>query len=97
MLDQKPLGQVKLDSFDHHAITFINGYHGGGKTYLSVLKAFDALKKHKYDKIILCRPAVDAGESLGYLPGDFKDKIEPYLMPLYDCLYEFLGKTKLII
>lgn len=91
----KTLGQVQLlDSFDHHTITFINGPAGSGKTYLSVLKAVDALKKQKYDKIILCRPAVDAGESLGFLPGDFKDKIEPYLMPLYDCLYEFLGKTK---
>ena len=64
---------------------------GTGKTYLSVVFAVQALKNHEVQKIILTRPAVEAGENLGFLPGDFKEKIDPYLRPLYDALYDMLG------
>lgn len=64
---------------------------GTGKTYLSVVFAVQALKNHEVQKIILTRPAVEAGENLGFLPGDLKEKIDPYLRPLYDALYDMLG------
>ena len=70
---------------------FAVGPAGTGKTYLAVVDAVTQLKEGKVKKIILTRPAVEAGESLGYLPGDLKEKIDPYLRPLYDALYEMLG------
>jgi phosphate starvation-inducible PhoH-like protein len=75
------------------------GPAGTGKTYLAVVYAVSLLKKNKIKQIVLTRPAVEAGESLGYLPGDLKDKIDPYLRPLYDALYEMLGvnETKALI
>ncbi|WP_367614368.1 PhoH family protein [Allobaculum sp. Allo2] len=70
---------------------FASGVAGTGKTYLSVAFAVDQFKKEKISKIILTRPAVEAGESLGFLPGDMKEKVDPYLRPLYDALNEMLG------
>ena len=75
-------------------LVFSIGPAGTGKTYLAVLLACNAFKKNEVKKIILTRPAVEAGESLGFLPGDLKEKVDPYLMPLYDALYEILGEEQ---
>ena len=72
-------------------LTFAIGAAGTGKTYLAVCYAVSELKKGNYERIVLTRPAVEAGESLGFLPGDLKEKVDPYLRPLYDALYEMLG------
>jgi len=88
----KTLGQkdyvAKIRSTD---LVFGIGPAGTGKTYLAVVMAVDALKKGLVKKIILTRPAVEAGESLGFLPGDLKEKVDPYLRPLYDALHDVLG------
>lgn len=73
-------------------IVFASGVAGTGKTYLAVVYAVSLLKKGEVKKIILTRPAVEAGESLGFLPGDLKEKVDPYLRPLYDALYDTLGQ-----
>jgi phosphate starvation-inducible PhoH-like protein len=78
-------------------LVFAIGPAGTGKTYLAVALAVASLKNHEVGKIILARPAVEAGESLGYLPGDMKEKVEPYLRPLYDALEEMLPSDKLKI
>ncbi len=75
----------------NYPLVFGVGPAGTGKTYLAVAHAVAALKTGKVKKLILTRPAVEAGESLGFLPGDLKDKVDPYLIPLYDALYDFLG------
>lgn len=80
--------QEALGNFD---MIFAVGPAGTGKTYLAVAQAVSYLKENKVKKLILTRPAVEAGESLGFLPGDLKEKVDPYLIPLYDALYEFLG------
>lgn len=72
-------------------ISFGSGPAGTGKTYLAVATAVKMLKERKCDRLILTRPAVESGESLGFLPGDLEDKVAPYLRPLYDCLFDFLG------
>lgn len=72
------------------SVLFAIGPAGTGKTYLAVAYAIQALEKGLFDKIILCRPAVESGEKLGFLPGDMKEKIDPYLQPLYDALYDML-------
>ncbi|HEX3072324.1 MAG TPA: PhoH family protein [Ignavibacteriales bacterium] len=76
-------------------ICFAIGPAGTGKTYLAVAFAVDALKKGRVNKIVLARPAVEAGESLGFLPGDFREKIDPYLRPLYDALDDMMPSEKL--
>jgi len=76
-------------------IVFVIGPAGTGKTYLAVAIAVAAFKNREVSKIVLCRPAVEAGESLGFLPGDLKEKVDPYLTPLYDALYEMLPTEKL--
>ncbi len=76
-------------------IVFAIGPAGTGKTYLAVAIAVAAFKNREVSKIVLCRPAVEAGESLGFLPGDLKEKVDPYLTPLYDALYEMLPVEKL--
>ncbi len=76
-------------------IVFVIGPAGTGKTYLAVAMAVASLKNHEVNKIVLCRPAVEAGENLGFLPGDLKEKIEPYLKPLYDALDDMLPADKL--
>lgn len=78
-------------ALEKNDLVFSIGSAGTGKTYLAVLYAVKLLKENKIKKIILTRPAVEAGESLGFLPGDLKEKVDPYLRPIYDCLYEFLG------
>lgn len=82
-----------------HDIVFGLGPAGTGKTYLAVAAAVDAMEKHQVERIILVRPAVEAGEKLGFLPGDLTQKVDPYLRPLYDALYDLMGfdrVTKLI-
>ena len=76
-------------------IVFSIGPAGTGKTYIAVAFAVSALENHDVDRIILCRPAVEAGENLGFLPGDLKEKVDPYLTPLYDALGDMLHKTRL--
>jgi phosphate starvation-inducible protein PhoH and related proteins len=80
-----------LDAIATHDITFGIGPAGTGKTYLAVAAAVDALQRSMVQRIVLTRPAVEAGERLGYLPGDLAQKIDPYLRPLYDALYDLLG------
>ena len=89
-----PRGKNQRDyikSINKNDINFGIGPAGTGKTYLAVASAIDALLKEKVDRIILMRPAVEAGEKLGFLPGDLSQKVDPYLRPLYDALYEMLG------
>ncbi len=83
-----------LKSFFSNDIVISVGPAGTGKTFLAVAHAISLLEKHEIDKIVLCRPAVEAGESLGFLPGDLRDKIDPYLAPLYDALNDLLPKNK---
>lgn len=79
-----------LKAMDKHDVVFGTGPAGTGKTYLAMAKALDWLRQRVVDRLILTRPAVEAGEALGFLPGDLKEKIFPYLRPLYDALYEML-------
>ena len=89
----KSIGQLNyVNALKNYDIIFGVGPAGSGKTYLAVIYAVWLLKNHKIKKIVLTRPAVEAGENLGFLPGDLKEKIDPYLRPLYDALYEMLGK-----
>ena len=74
-----------------HDIVFGLGPAGTGKTYLAVAAAVDAMSKHEVERIVLVRPAVEAGEKLGFLPGDLAQKVDPYLRPLYDALYDLMG------
>lgn len=91
----KTLGQkTYVDSVKHHDVVFGIGPAGTGKTFLAVTLAVTALKRGQIKRIILTRPAVEAGESLGFLPGDLKEKVDPYLRPVYDALYQILGKEQ---
>ena len=87
--------QKLIDAFEKTDMTFAVGPAGTGKTYLSIALAVKALKEKTAKKIILSRPAVEAGEKLGFLPGDMKDKIDPYLQPLYDALEDMIPAAKL--
>ena len=88
----KTLGQKKyMEAIDKNTVVFAIGPAGTGKTYLAMAKAVVALKNKQVSRIILTRPAVEAGEKLGFLPGDLQSKVDPYLRPLYDALYEFMG------
>ncbi len=88
----KSYGQhAYLEAIDRYDITFGVGPAGTGKTYLAVVKAADALKKRRVKKLVLVRPAVEAGEKLGFLPGDLQEKVNPYLRPIYDALDDVLG------
>ena len=90
-----PNQQLLVKTFTENDLTFALGPAGTGKTYLAVAMAVRALKNREVRKIILSRPAVEAGEKLGFLPGDMKDKIDPYLQPLYDALEDMIPNTKL--
>lgn len=88
----KNRGQKRyLDAVKKHDVVFGIGPAGTGKTFLAVVLAIAALKKGQVQKIILTRPAVEAGENLGFLPGDLKEKVDPYLRPVYDALYQIFG------
>ena len=87
--------QKLVDAFENNDMIFATGPAGTGKTYLSIALAVRALKEKAIRKIILSRPAVEAGEKLGFLPGDMKDKIDPYLQPLYDALEDMLPAVQL--
>jgi len=92
----KTPGQKKLvETIENEDVVFAVGPAGTGKTYIAVALAVKGLKEKKYKKIVLVRPAVEAGESLGFLPGDLKEKIDPYLRPLYDSLEDMIGPEKL--
>jgi len=96
MIRTKTRGQSRfVHAVRHSDIVFAVGPAGTGKTFLAVALAVSALKHKKVQRIILCRPAVEAGERLGFLPGDFRDKIDPYLRPLYDALEALLPADKL--
>lgn len=88
----KTLGQKKyVDSIRKNTIVFGIGPAGTGKTYLAVAQAVRSFKNHEIQRIILTRPAVEAGEKLGFLPGDLQNKVDPYLRPLYDALFDMMG------
>jgi phosphate starvation-inducible PhoH-like protein len=88
----KTLGQARyVQALQKHDIVFAIGPAGTGKTYLAVAAAVNALKSRQVERIFLVRPAVEAGENLGFLPGDMKDKVDPYLRPLYDALNDLLS------
>ena len=87
--------QQLIDAYEKNDMVFAVGPAGTGKTYLSIALAVKALKEKAIKKIILSRPAVEAGEKLGFLPGDMKDKIDPYLQPLYDALEDMIPNAKL--
>lgn len=90
-----PNQQKMVDAFNENDLTFALGPAGTGKTYIAIALAVKALKNKEVRKIILSRPAVEAGEKLGFLPGDMKDKIDPYLQPLYDALEDMIPAAKL--
>ncbi|MBX9835491.1 MAG: PhoH family protein [Burkholderiaceae bacterium] len=89
-----PTQSLYLQNIASHDITFGIGPAGTGKTYLAVACAVDALERSAVQRIVLTRPAVEAGERLGFLPGDLAQKVDPYLRPLYDALYELMGHDK---
>jgi phosphate starvation-inducible PhoH-like protein len=89
-----PVQEMYLQNIAEHDITFGIGPAGTGKTYLAVACAVDALERSAVQRIVLTRPAVEAGERLGFLPGDLTQKVDPYLRPLYDALYELMGYDK---
>lgn len=88
----KTLGQKRyIDAMKNNEVVFSIGPAGTGKTYLAMAMAIKAFKNKEVNRIILTRPAVEAGEKLGFLPGDLQDKVDPYLRPLYDALYDIMG------
>ena len=87
--------QRLVEAFEHHDMVFAIGPAGSGKTYTSIALAVRAMKNREVRRIILSRPAVEAGEKLGFLPGDMKEKIDPYLQPLYDALEDMIPRQKL--
>lgn len=92
VIKPKTVGQKRyMDMINTKDITFGIGPAGTGKTYLAVAAAVNAFRKKEVDRIILTRPAVEAGEKLGFLPGDLQDKVDPYLRPLYDALFDIMG------
>ena len=90
-----PAQQQLMDAIDNQSVVLALGPAGTGKTYLAIAKAVEALEGGKVQRIVLSRPAVEAGESLGFLPGDLNEKLAPYLRPLYDALTERLGTKRL--
>ncbi len=95
-IQSRTVGQDEyIKNVRENDIVFSIGPAGTGKTYIAVAFAVAALESHQVDKIVLCRPAVEAGENLGFLPGDLQEKVDPYLTPLYDALRDMLLQTKL--
>jgi phosphate starvation-inducible PhoH-like protein len=97
MIEGRGFNQQRyLQSIVTHDVNFGVGPAGTGKTYLAVACAVEALEKERVQRIVLARPAVEAGERLGFLPGDLSQKVDPYLRPLYDALYEMLGFERVV-
>ncbi|MRR08860.1 PhoH family protein [bacterium] len=95
LVKPKSAGQAEyLEAMQANDLVVAIGPAGTGKTYLAVAAAVAALNERQVERIVLCRPAVEAGESLGFLPGDFKEKIDPYMRPLYDGLYDMMSQDK---
>ncbi|MCW5752172.1 MAG: PhoH family protein [Alphaproteobacteria bacterium] len=92
---QSPAQEVLMEAIQTHSLTIAVGPAGTGKTYLAVAAAVEAFESGKVGRIVLSRPAVEAGENLGYLPGDLAEKLSPYLRPLYDALNDRLGGKRL--
>lgn len=91
----RTIGQKRyIKAIKNHTVTICIGPAGTGKTYLAIAMAVAALKRKECSRIILTRPAVEAGEKLGFLPGDLQSKVDPYLRPLYDALFDFLGQEQ---
>ncbi|MBI5266301.1 MAG: PhoH family protein [candidate division Zixibacteria bacterium] len=96
VIKPKTIGQTKyVEAVDTHDIVFSIGPAGTGKTYLAVAMAVAELKAKRVNRIVFCRPAVEAGESLGFLPGDIRAKVDPYLRPVYDALYDMMQPDKI--
>ncbi len=92
----KTLGQERyVSALEKHDVVFAIGPAGTGKTYLAVAAAVSALRRRQVNRIVLVRPAVEAGENLGFLPGDFQEKVDPYLRPLYDALHDLMGADRI--
>ncbi len=91
---RSPNQEIYIEALHKSDMIFGIGPAGTGKTYLAVAMAVSLYEKGEVERMIFCRPAVEAGEKLGFLPGDLKEKIDPYLMPIYDALYDFLGVAK---
>ncbi len=94
MTGRTPMQRAYIRNIMSHDISFGIGPAGTGKTYLAVAAAVDAFEKGEVERIVLTRPAVEAGEKLGFLPGDLSQKVDPYLRPLYDALFDLLGTEK---
>ncbi len=92
---QSPAQQKLMDALDERSVTLALGPAGTGKTYLAIAKGVEALEQGRVSRMVLSRPAVEAGESLGFLPGDLEQKLAPYLRPLYDALTERLGTKRM--
>ncbi|MEW6050100.1 MAG: PhoH family protein [Candidatus Zixiibacteriota bacterium] len=96
VIKPKTIGQTRyVEAVDRHDIVFSIGPAGTGKTYLAVAMAVAELKTKRVNRIVFCRPAVEAGESLGFLPGDIRAKVDPYLRPVYDALYDMMQPDKI--
>lgn len=96
-LSIKPKSDNQISYFkaiDHYDVNFGIGPAGTGKTYLAVAKAVEALEREEVSRLVLTRPAIEAGEKLGFLPGDLTQKVDPYLRPIYDALYDMIGFDK---
>ena len=91
---KSPNQKLLLDAIQEHDLVFVIGPAGTGKTYLAVASAVAHLSEKKVDRIILCRPAVEAGEKLGFLPGDMAEKVDPYFRPLYDALFQLMDRDR---
>jgi len=91
---RSPRQAAYIEALDKKDMVFGVGPAGTGKTYLAVAKAVSLYETKMVERMVFCRPAVEAGEKLGFLPGDMQDKIDPYLSPIYDALYDFLGKEQ---
>lgn len=94
LIARTPTQAVYINALRKHEMVFGIGPAGTGKTYLAVAAGVEMYEQNKIDRLIFCRPAVEAGEKLGFLPGDMKEKIDPYLRPIYDALYDFLGTER---
>ncbi len=92
---QNPNQQMLMDAIQEHSLVLALGPAGTGKTYLAISAAVEALEEGRVDRIVLSRPALEAGESIGYLPGDMHEKMAPFLRPLYDALTERMGAKRL--